>query len=95
MGIEHATGGDCWMDLEGIESDSVQFTSDIANVINEYKVFLFMLTEHSQTSEFALRELNFAYLKAKKDGKKVVILKIDESQMPDELLFMYSSTDIK
>ena len=59
--IEEAVGIECWMDLNGIESGSPQFTKDIVEGINKCKVFVFMLTEHSQESEFALRELNYAY----------------------------------
>ena len=92
--IEAATEGRCWMDLNGIESGTVQFTSDIVNGIKECRVFLFMLSEHSQYSEFALKELNFAYNKAKEDKKKVVIVNIDQCAMTDEFSFMYGLTDM-
>ena len=91
--IETATAGRCWMDLNGIESGAVQFTSDIVNGIKECRVFLFMLSVHSQYSEFALRELNFAYNKAKENKKKVVIVNIDNCKMEDEFSFMYGLTD--
>jgi hypothetical protein len=57
------------MDLNGIESGSPRFTKDIVEGINKCKVFVFMLTESSQESEFALRELNYAYQKKKTQGK--------------------------
>lgn len=63
--IEKSIGIHCWMDINGIESGSPRFTKDIVNGINNCKVFLFMLSEHSQGSEFSLRELNFAYKKEK------------------------------
>jgi len=91
--IEAATDGRCWMDLNGIESGAVQFTSDIINGIKECRVFLFMLSIHSQYSEFALRELHFAYNKAKENKKKVVIVNIDQCTMTDEFSFMYGLTD--
>lgn len=91
--IEAATDGRCWMDLNGIESGAVQFTSDIINGIKECRVFLFMLSIHSQHSEFALRELHFAYNKAKENKKKVVIVNIDKCKMTDEFSFMYGLTD--
>ena len=61
--IEKNIGVQCWMDLYGIESGSPRFTKDIVEGINNSKVFLFMLSNHSQGSKFALRELDYAYKK--------------------------------
>ena len=92
--IEQTTGAECWMDLNAIESGAVQFTQDIVDGINACSVFLFMLSKESQASEFALREMNFVMLKAKKDRQKhVVIVNIDGCDLCDEFLFMYSLTD--
>ena len=91
--IETTTSGRCWMDLNGIESGAIQFTSKIVEGIKSCRVFLFMLSAHSQQSEFALRELNFAYRKAKEDQIKVVIVNIDQCKMTDEFSFMYGQTD--
>lgn len=91
--IETTTGKRCWMDLNGIESGAIQFTNDIVEGIKRCRVFLFMLSTHSQYSEFALRELHFAYSKAKEDKKKVVIVNIDNCKMTDEFSFMYGLTD--
>ena len=94
MEIEKSTGAECWMDLEGIESGSTQFTQDIVDGINDCRVFLFMLSEYSQASEFALRELNFVMKKAKTDKlKHVIIVNIDDCKMSDEFEFMYGLTD--
>lgn len=94
MEIEKSTGAECWMDLEGIESGSTQFTQDIVDGINNCRVFLFMLSEYSQASEFALRELNFVMKKAKTDKlKHVIIVNIDDCKMSDEFEFMYGLTD--
>lgn len=91
--IEAATGKECWMDLNGIESGAVQFAKDIIKGIKDCKVFLFMLSESSQDSDFALRELNFAYNQARDCDKKVVIVNITGCKMSDEFAFMYGLTD--
>ena len=91
--IESASGIKCWMDIHGIESGAIQFTKDIIDGINGCQVFLFMLSEHSQVSEFAVKELNFAYKKKKECNKKVVIVNIDGCKMSDEFCFMYGLTD--
>lgn len=87
--IENAIEGRCWMDLEGIESGMPRFTKAIIDGINDCSVFLFMRSEASQTSKFALRELNFAEEK----GKRVVIVHIDDSTMADEFQFLYGLSD--
>ena len=91
--IEKSIGIHCWMDINGIESGSPRFTKDIVNGINNCKVFLFMLSEHSQGSEFALRELNFAYNKRETLGIRVVIINICGCKLTDEFDFMYGLTD--
>ena len=88
--IDAATGAECWIDLNGIESGSEEFTDDIINGINNCKVFLFMLSEQSQESEWALRELRLA----KKKNKHVVLVNIDGVEMNDRFFFNYSGTDI-
>lgn len=92
--LEHAIGTECWMDLEGIESGSIQFPSVIVDSINNCRVFLFMLSINSQSSKYALRELNYAMKKAEVIKQKhVVIVNIDNSQMCDEFDFMYGLVD--
>ena len=91
--IEKSIGIQCWMDINGIESGSPRFTKDIVNGINNCKVFLFMLSEHSQGSEFALRELNFAYNKRETLGIRVAIINICGCKLTDEFDFMYGLTD--
>lgn len=88
--IDAATGTECWIDLKGIESGSEEFTDDIINGINNCKVFLFMLSEQSQESEWALRELRLA----KKKNKRVVLVNIDGVEMNDRFFFNYSGSDI-
>lgn len=87
--VESATGTRCWIDLRAIESGTKRFTRDIIDGINNCDVFLFMLSEHSQHSEFALRELDFA----DKKGKHVVIINVNDCLMTDEFQFLYSLTD--
>lgn len=87
--IENHTGAKCWMDLKSIVSGSKSFTKDIIDGINNCEVFLFMLSENSQRSEFALRELDFA----DKKGKRVVIVNINDCAMTDEFQFLYGLSD--
>lgn len=91
--IEAATLASCWMDLEGIESGNQIFTKAIIKAINACPIFLFMLSEDSQQSENALKELDFAYKKHREEGKKVVIVYIKPCQMTDEFSFDYSKAD--
>ena len=92
--LEQVIGTECWMDLEGIESGSIQFPSVIVDSINNCRAFLFMLSINSQSSKYALRELNYAMKKAEVNKQKhVVILNIDNCQMCDEFDFMYGLVD--
>ena len=91
--IEKSIGVQCWMDITGIESGSPRFTKDIVNGINNCKVFLFMLSGHSQESEFALRELSYGYKRRDTRGIHVVIVNIDNCRLQDEFEFMYGLTD--
>ena len=75
--IETTVGIECWMDINGIESGSRRFTHDIVKGIDNCLVFLFMLSENSQISKYALKELNYAYDEAETHGKKVVIININ------------------
>ena len=61
--ISRSIGDRFWMDLEGIETGSPSFTRNLADAINKCKVFLFMLSDNSQSSPYALRELNYAKVK--------------------------------
>ncbi|MBP5190592.1 MAG: leucine-rich repeat protein [Bacteroidales bacterium] len=87
--IDNDVGTECWIDLNGIESGSERFEKDIIGGINASQVFLFMLSAESQQSEYALLELHFA----KRKGKRIVLVNIDDSTMTDEFFFKYSLTD--
>lgn len=92
--MEQTVGVECWMDLEGIESGSIQFPSVIVESINNCKVFLFMLSINSQSSKYALRELNYVMKKAETTKQKhVVIINIDGCTMCDEFDFMFGLVD--
>lgn len=91
--IESLTGKLCWMDTEGIESGNPAFDNAIVKGINECRVFLFMLSENSQKSEFAINELEFARKKARDEGKKVVMVNIDGCSLSDTFFLRYSRVD--
>lgn len=91
--IEKETGCKCWIDLEGIDSGD-DFTKRIVSAINKSNVFLFMLSEKSQKSDFALKELGYA--KSKEDRAKnryVVLVNIDSCEMEDVFFFDYGKLD--
>lgn len=90
--LEAALGKkECWIDLDGIESDA-QFKNVIIRAINNSEVFLFMYShEHSKIADFerdwTMRELNFAH----KKNKRIVFVNIDGSALTDEFEFDYST----
>lgn len=89
--IESALGEKCWIDLEGIESDS-QFKNVIIKAINECEIILFMYSKaHSKIVDFekdwTIRELNFASSK----NKKIVFVNLDGSPLTDEFVFDYGT----
>lgn len=88
--IEMVSGVKCWMDIRSIIAGSRRFTRDIVNGINQSQVFLFMLTECSQLSKYALLELNYAEEK----GKHVVIINVDGCKLNDEFRLRFGLTDI-
>ena len=92
--ISRCTGDRFWMDLDGIETGSPSFTKNLAEAINKCKVFLFMLSNNSQSSPYALRELNYAKVKQKELGIHVVIINIDNCQLNDEFILYCGMTDI-
>ena len=85
-----ASGFSCWIDLEGIESGSDDFKKIVIPAIRQSKVFLFFLSNSSQQSENALKEIRFA----KKRGKKPVLVRINDDQLTDESEFDFGDTDI-
>lgn len=89
--IEQATGINCWMDLEGIESDA-QFTNVIIKAINDADVFLFMYSDlHTRINDFendwTIREISFA----QKKKKRIVFINIDKTPLTDHFDFLFGT----
>lgn len=89
--IEIELGERCWIDIDGIESDS-QFKNVIIKAINACEVVLFMYSKcHSEITDWdkdwTVRELNFA---AKKN-KRIVFVNIDGSPLTDIFEFDYGT----
>ena len=86
--IEQSTTARCWMDLDGIESGE-QFKKVIISAINHSDTMLFMLSNSSMRSEWALDELDFAKMK----GKRLVIVHLENVSMIDDFYFTYHKYD--
>lgn len=89
--IEAWTGEECWIDIDGIESDA-QFANVIIHAIKDCELFLFMYSQaHSQITDYehdwTIREINFAETK----GKRIVFLNIDGSELTDWFGFMFGT----
>lgn len=89
--IERNTGCNCWIDLDGIESDA-QFADIIIKAINNAKVFLFMYSNtHAKIENFdedwTVREIMFAQMKK----KRIVFLNIDDTPLTDRFYFMFAT----
>ena len=89
--IERNTGYNCWIDLDGIESDA-QFADIIIKAINNAEVFLFMYSNtHTKIENFeddwTVREINFAQIKK----KRIVFVNIDDSPLSDYFNFRFST----
>lgn len=85
-----ASGFSCWMDLEGVESGSREFTQDIIDAIDASKVFLFFLSTNSQKSKWSIKEIDYA------DGeqKHVILVRINDDPMTKKFRFDFGRTDI-
>ena len=78
----------CWMDLEGIESSEL-FEDVIISAINRHDIMLFMRTKNSMNSKYAWKEISYA----KKKGKRIVLVILDNEPMTDKFLFNFGETD--
>ena len=85
-----ATGFSCWMDLEGIESGSEEFTEYIANAIEQSRVLLFFLSGTSQKSRWSLNELRVA----RDDKKHVVLIRFNSDKMTTKFRLEFGGADI-
>ena len=89
--IERNTGYNCWIDLDGIESDA-QFADIIIKAINNAEVFLFMYSNtHTKIENFeedwTVREITFA----QKKKKRIVFVNLDNAPLTDRFDFMFST----
>ena len=89
--IERNTGYNCWIDLDGIESDA-QFADIIIKAINNAKVFLFMYSNtHTKIENFeedwTVREIRFA----QKKEKRIVFVNLDNAPLTDLFDFMFGT----
>jgi len=85
-----SSGFPCWMDLEGIESGSDEFTDYIANAIEQSRVLLFFLSGNSQRSRWSLNELRVA----RDDKKHVVLIRFNKDNMTTKFKLEFGGTDI-
>lgn len=88
--IERTLGLRCWMDLEGIESGSREFTQDIIDAIDTSTAFLFFLTTSSQESKWALKEIDYAI----SENKHVVLVRFNSDPMTKRFRFDFGRTDV-
>ena len=84
--IEARTGLRCWIDWNGIESGA-EFEEKIVSAIDEVKVVLFFVSDHSMASPYAKMEINYAY----NTQKKVVPVVLDGGQLRGWFLFKFGS----
>lgn len=81
----------CWIDLDGIESGNDHFEKVIIEAINRHSIMLFMLSDDSMNSEYAMKELRYA--KAK--NKHIILIDLGcNNGMTDEFLFNFKGADI-
>ena len=88
--IERTLGLKCWMDLEGIESGSREFTQDIIDAIDTSTAFLFFLSTSSQESKWALKEIDYAI----NGNKRVVLVRFNADPMTKKFRFEFGRTDV-
>ncbi len=84
-----ANGFSCWTDLDRIESGS-NFTREIVKAIVRSSVFLFIFSDNSQNSQWAINELRFA----RRSNKKVVLVRSNDDAMSAEFMFEFIDSDI-
>ena len=88
--IEQTTFAKCWMDLDDISYDSPDFADVIVKAIDDAPVFVFMLSEHSQSSRIAIGEITLA----QKKKKHIFIVNIDKCEMSDKFTILYSQHNL-
>ncbi len=83
-------GFSCWMDLEGIESGSRVFSQHLIDAIDAAPAMLFFLSTDSQTSEWALKEIDYAT----EEKKHVVLVRFNDDPMTKTFRFDFRRADI-
>ncbi len=83
-------GFSCWMDLEGIESGSEEFTEIIARAIGSSTIVLFCLSTSSQDSRWSLNELRLA----RTEKKRLVIIRFNNDRMAPRFLLEFGGSDV-
>jgi len=94
--LEKNLGVQCWMDLNNIESGNPAFDNAIVKGIEECRVFLFMLSVHSQKSDWAINEMELALKISKETNGKVkpVMVNIDGCELSHQFFLRYNRMDI-
>lgn len=86
--LEESVGEIIWLDLDGIESGS-QFEETIVGAIDGCKVFVYMLSDSSMTSEWTRREV----LYAESEGKYIVPVLLDNDKLKGWFKFHFGNID--
>lgn len=89
--IEKYTSIECWMDLSAIESGDPSFVDAIARGICNCKIFLFMLSNHSQNSRYAIGEMELA----RELGKRNILINNDDCSMTPSFFLLYSHSNMR
>ncbi len=84
--ILDANGYNYFIDIKGIAGGQ-EFAKVIAQAIHSCRVFVFLFSEHSNKSSFAIQELQYAI----HENKKIILIGIDDSPLSPELEFMLSN----
>lgn len=79
-----------FIDRQGI-GGGVEFPKVLAPAIKNCKVFLLLASENSYNSSFTRREITYAF--KKKNGENMLPYIIDGCEMPDDIDFIFSSTN--
>ena len=79
-----------FIDRQGI-AGGMEFPKILAPAIKESEVFLLLASENAYQSPFTTREILYAF--NKKRGEKMLPYIIDGSVLPDDVEFVFSSTN--
>lgn len=86
-----ACGFTCWMDVDGgVKSGSRRFSKDIIDAIDGSKCMLFFLSSESQSSEWALKEIDYAT----SENRNVVLVRFNDDPLTKEFRFDFGRSDI-